>query len=183
MVFRKKKVDLPTTLVVYCKHMKIVFDSSTLILLAKTELLRGVSEDVQIIIPKMVEAECTSKDTFDAKLISAFINDQKIEVAAANKEVVGTLCRDFRIHAGEAEALAIALKKQLPLAVDDLPTIKACKILNIKFATAIHFLIKTAEKGRIDRKMAIVKLEKLSLYGRYSKGIIDDAAKRLKGGK
>jgi len=31
--------------------------------------------------------------------------------------------------------------------------------------------------------MAIVKLEKLSLYGRYNKRIIDDAAKRLKGDK
>ncbi len=163
--------------------MKIVFDSSTLILLAKTELLGVVSEDIQIIIPKMVKAECTRKDTFDAKLILALINNKKIEVVAADKQFVGKLCRDFRIHAGEAESLAIALKKQFPLAVDDLSTIKACKILNIKFATAIHFLINTAEKRRIDREMAIVKLEKLSLYGRYTKEIIDDAAKRLKGGK
>jgi hypothetical protein len=31
--------------------------------------------------------------------------------------------------------------------------------------------------------MAFVKLEKLSLYGRYSKRILEDAAKRLKGGE
>ncbi len=163
--------------------MKMVFDSSTLILMAKTEILGVVSEDIQIIIPKMVRVECTRKDTFDAKLILALINNNKIEVVAADKQFVGKLCRDFRIHTGEAESLAIALKKQIPLAVDDLPTIKACKILNIKFATAIHFLINMTEKGRIDREMAIVKLKKLSLYGRYTKGIIDDAAKRLKGGK
>ena len=163
--------------------MKIVFDSSTLILLAKSELLGVISEDIQIIIPKTVRAECTRKDTLDAKLISALIGNRKIEVIAANKEAVSMLCRDFRIHAGEAEALTIALKKQLPLAVDDLPTIKACKILNVKFATAIHFLINIVEDGKIGKEMAIVKLEKLSLYGRYSKGIIDDAAKRLKGGK
>ena len=42
-------------------------------------------------------------------------------------------------HIGEAEALALALRRKLPLAVDDLPTIKACKILNHKFTTAIHF--------------------------------------------
>lgn len=163
--------------------MEMVFDSSTLILSAKTELLGIVSEDIQIIIPKMVKAECARKDTFDAKLISALINNRKIEVGTANKEAVDKLCRDFKIHTGEAEALALAFKKQLPLAVDDFPTIKACKILNIKFATAIHFLINIMEKGRIDREMALVKLEKLSLYGRYNRRIIDDAAKKLKGGK
>ena len=163
--------------------MEMVFDSSTLILLAKAELLGIVSEDIQIIISKMVRAECGRKDTFDAKLISALIDKRKIEVVAANKEAVGTLCRDFKIHAGEAEALALVLKKQLPLAVDDLLTIKACKILNIKFTTAIHFFINIAEDGKIDRRMAFVKLEKLSFYGRYNRRIIDDAAKRLKGGR
>ncbi|HBA26946.1 MAG TPA: hypothetical protein DCY98_06080 [Nitrospinae bacterium] len=163
--------------------MKTVFDSSTLILLAKTELLGIVSEDIQVIIPKMLKVECTRKDTLDAKLISALIDNRKIEVAAANKEAVGTLCKDFRIHIGEAEAIAIALKRELPLAVDDLPTIKACKILNVQFTTAIHFLINTSEKRLINKEMSLAKLEKLSLYGRYNKQIIDDAAKRLKGGK
>lgn len=163
--------------------MEMVFDSSTLILLAKTELLGIISEDIQIIIPKTVKAECTRKDTLDAKLISALIDNRKIEVVGANKEAVGMLFRDFKIHIGEAEALAIALKRELPLAVDDLPTIKACKILNVQFTTAIHFLINIAENGVINKEMAVVKLEKLSFYGRYNKRIIDDAAKRLKGGK
>ncbi|MBI4687357.1 MAG: hypothetical protein HY756_06210 [Nitrospirae bacterium] len=65
----------------------------------------------------------------------------------------------------------------------ELVPLEACKILNIQFTTAIHFLINIAEEGKIDKGMAIVKLEKLSLYGRYNKRIIDDAAKRLKGGK
>lgn len=47
----------------------MVFDYFTLILLAKTELLGIVSEDVQIIIPKTVNAECTHKDTFDAQTL------------------------------------------------------------------------------------------------------------------
>jgi len=163
--------------------MEMVFDSSTLMLLAKSELLGIVSKKIQIIIPRMVRTECTGKDTFDAKMISSLIDNRKIEVVAANKEAVNALCRDFRIHVGEAESLACALKRKLSLAVDDLPTIKACKILNIQFATAIHFLINIAEKGLISKEMALAKLEKLSLYGRYNKRIIDDAEKRLKGGK
>jgi predicted nucleic acid-binding protein len=164
--------------------MGIVFDSSTLILLAKIEILNTISEDIQVIIPEMVRSECTGKDLFDAKLISSLIKNGKIKVASVTKkESVEKLCRDFKIHIGEAEAFALALKKNLPLAVDDLPSIKACKILNHKFTTAIHFLINVTENGKIKEDMAFVKLEKLSSYGRYSKRILQDAIKRLKGGE
>ena len=164
--------------------MEIVFDSSTLILLAKIEILNIISEDIQIIVPEMVRSECTGKDLFDAKLISSLIKNGKIKVVrVTKKESAEKLCRDFKIHIGEAEALALALKSNIPIAVDDLPSIKACKILNHKFTTAIHFLINVSENGKINEDMAFVKLEKLSLYGRYSKRILEDAAKRLKGGE
>ncbi len=164
--------------------MEIVFDSSTLILSAKIEILNIISEDIQIIVPEMVRSECTGKDLFDAKLISSLIKNGKIKVAGATKkESAEKLCRDFKIHIGEAEALALALKRNLPIAVDDLQSIKACKILNHKFTTAIHFLINVSKNGKINEDMAFVKLEKLSLYGRYSKRILEDATKRLKGGE
>ena len=41
--------------------MNTVFDSSTLILLAKIEILRIVSDDIHIVIPERVETECTAK--------------------------------------------------------------------------------------------------------------------------
>lgn len=164
--------------------MEIVFDSSTLILLAKIEILNIISEDIQIIIPEMVRSECIGKDLFDAKLISSLITNGKIKATSVTKkETVKKLCKDFKIHIGEAEALALALKKKLSLAVDDLPSIKACKILNHKFTTAIHFLINITENGRINKNTAFIKLEKLSLYSRYSKRILEDATRRLKGGK
>ena len=162
--------------------MEIVFDSSTLILLAKVEILTLVSEDIQITIPETIKTECTGKDLFDAKLISSLVTNGRIKViTASKKEAIERLCKDFKIHTGEAEALALALKRKLPLATDDFLTIKACKILNQHFTTAIHFLINIVEKGNINKDIAFVKLEKLSLYGRYSKRIIDDAFKRLKG--
>jgi len=163
--------------------MEIVFDSSTLILLAKIEMLRSVSGDVRIIIPGMVEGESIIKDTFDSKLISSLIGEGKIEVLKmAKKEMLKKLCKDFRVHPGEAEALALAMHRTVPLAVDDLPAIKACKILNRPFTTAIHLLLKVVASGKISGDTAFVKLEKLSFYGRYSKRIIDDAYSRLKGG-
>jgi predicted nucleic acid-binding protein len=163
--------------------MKMVFDSSTLILLAKIDILRSVGGDIKIVIPARVRDECIVKDIFDAKLISSLINEGLIEIEkTGTKRTINKLCRDFKIHPGEAEALYLAMKKGYPLAVDDGPTIKACKILNISFTTAIHFLIKMAEGKKMDRQMAVVKLEKLSFYGRYNRRIIENALKRLEGG-
>ncbi len=89
---------------------------------------------------------------------------------------------DFKIHTGEAEALCLAKEKECPLAVDDLLTIKACKIMNQSFLTAIHFLINITEEKRIDNQIALAKLEKISFYGRYNRRITGDALKRIKGG-
>jgi predicted nucleic acid-binding protein len=163
--------------------MEIVFDSSTLILLSKIEILRTVSEDVRIIIPALIKEECTKKDAFDSKLISSLIGEGNIKVfKMAKQDMAINICKDFRIHTGEAEALALAIHRNVPLAVDDLPAIKACKIVNRPFTTAIHFLLNVAASGKISSDIASVKLEKLTYYGRYSKRIIDDAYSRLKGG-
>lgn len=163
--------------------MKIIFDSSTLILTAKVEFLRFIAESIQIIIPEIVRKECTEKDYFDARLISNLIKEKKIKIIKVKKkELTNKLCKDFNLHEGEAEALSLALETGCPLAADDLPAIKARKILNQNFTTAIHLLINVAGQGKIDEKTALLKLKKLSLYGRYNKQIIDDAKQRLKGG-
>lgn len=163
--------------------MKMAFDSSTLILLAKVELLREVSEDIQIIIPERVKTESLSKEGSDALLIGTLIKEKKIEVKkAGNREAVNRIQKDFKIESGEAEALWLAITLDRPLAVDDWPAIKACKILGRSFTTALHFILKLASDGRLDRLMALEKLEKLSRFGRYSGRIMEDAIGRLKGG-
>ncbi len=163
--------------------MKIVFDTSTLILLAKIELLREIAGNVKIIIPEKVRIESLLKEGIDAILISTLIKEKKIEIKkAGDVEAVRKIQRDFRIEAGEAEALWLARKIECPIAVDDGPTIKACKVIGQKFTTAIHFLLNLASQNRLELPIAMAKLEKLNLYGRYSKKIIEDATKRLKGG-
>jgi bifunctional DNA-binding transcriptional regulator/antitoxin component of YhaV-PrlF toxin-antitoxin module len=163
--------------------MKIVFDTSTLILLAKIELLREIAGNVKIIIPEKVRIESLLKEGIDAILISTLIKEKKIEIKkAGDVEAVRKIQRDFRIEAGEAEALWLARKIECPIAVDDGPTIKACKVIGQKFTTAIHFLLNLASQNRLELPIAMAKLEKVNLYGRYSKKIIEDATKRLKGG-
>ena len=161
----------------------MVFDSSTLILLAKIDLLRESAEDISIVIPPKVKEECLFKESLDALLIKTLIAEGKIEVEkAGNQEAVRKLRADFRIEAGEAQALWLGKRLGVPLAVDDGPTIKACKVLGVQFVTAIHFLINLRARGKLELPLALVKLDALAAYGRYSRKIIEDAAQRLKGG-
>jgi len=163
--------------------MEIVFDASTLILLAKIELLREITGEVKVIIPEKVKTECLSKKGIDALLISTLIKEKKIEVKkAGNAEAIKKIQLDFRIEVGEAEALWLARRLKCPIAVDDGPTIKACKVIGQRFTTAIHFLLNLVSQDRLELPMAKAKLEKLSHYGRYRREIIEDATKHLRGG-
>jgi len=161
----------------------MVFDSSSLILLAKIDLLRESAEDISIVIPPKVKEECLFKESLDALLIKTLIAEGKIKVEkAGNREAVRKLRADFRIEAGEAQALWLGKRLGVPLAVDDGPTIKACKVLGVQFVTAIHFLINLRARGKLELPLALAKLDALAAYGRYSRKIIEDAAQRLKGG-
>jgi len=163
--------------------MEMVFDSSTLILLAKIDLLRESAEDISIVIPPKVKEECLLKGSLDALLIGALIAEGKIKVEkAGNQEAVRKLQADFRIEAGEAQAVWLAKRLGCPLAVDDGPAIKACKVMGVQFVTAIHFLTHLKARGKLELPMALAKLDGLDAYGRYSRKIIEDAAQRLKGG-
>jgi len=161
----------------------MVFDSSSLILLAKIDLSRESAEDISIVIPPKVKEECLFKESLDALLIKTLIAEGKIKVEkAGNQEAVRKLRADFRIEAGEAQALWLGKRLGVPLAVDDGPTIKACKVLGVQFVTAIHFLINLRARGKLELPLALAKLDALAAYGRYSRKIIEDAAQRLKGG-
>lgn len=164
--------------------MNVVFDSSTLILLAKTDLLREVSGEVDIIISEEVKKECLVKKTVDAELISILIQEGKIYVQeAVDAKAVKKLQNDFRIAKAEAEALWLSRKYQHPIAIDDGPGIKASKVLGLRFLTAIHVLLNLASHERLSSEFAQEKLSKLARMGRYNTRIIEDAMNRLKEGR
>ena len=164
--------------------MKIVFDSSTLILLAKTDLLREVSKEVGIIIPEDVKRECLVKKTADAAMISLLIQEGKISVQeAVDEKAIKKLQTDFRIAKAEAEALWLSRKYELPIAIDDWPGIKASKVLGLRFLTAIHFLLRLSSHNALSSELAQEKLMKLARMGRYNTRIIEDAMTRLKEGR
>jgi hypothetical protein len=164
--------------------MKIIFDSSTLILLAKVNLLREASEEVEIIVPEEVKREVLVKKTEDAELISILIQERKIGVQKVDEaKAVRKLQADFRLAKGEAEALWLSRKYGCPVAIDDGPGIRAGKVLGLRFLTAMHFLLHMASRNKLAPALAREKLTKLVQYGRYNKRIIEDAISRLKEGR
>lgn len=166
----------------------INFDASTLILLAKTELLTTFLDSFggEVLITEEVERECCrAKKSLDALLIEKAITDKRIVVKALKaKQLCRKIRSDFGLGSGEAETIAMAFSSKSQLvAIDDKNGINACKLLKLPFATAINILLRMQEKGLIEREAALIKLEALERYGRYKSDIIADARSRLEGYK
>ena len=164
----------------------IVFDSSTIILLAKIDVLDLFISNFngRVSIPEKVRAEVCRKGREETPLIENLINDQKISVLKTkNRRNKSKIMEDFNIDEGEAESLMLAIQEGAHLiATDDRNAIRACKLLKIDFVTAIAFLIRAFEKGLISRDEALIKLKKLHSIVRYRDEIIDDALTKIKGG-
>jgi predicted nucleic acid-binding protein len=162
----------------------LIFDASTLILIARIELLEiflaGVS--MKVAIPRQVARECCgAKKTLDALVIQKTLDQSRIEVIALkNKELAAKLRTDFSLGKGEAEAIALAVvKKAQLLGIDDKNGINACKLLGLAFTTALGILIRSREKSLIGHSDALARLTLLARYGRYRDSILDDARVRL----
>lgn len=164
----------------------IIFDASTLILLAKIDLLELFISNFKrkVLVPESVASEVSQVEYEDSPIIRKLLEDKKITVLKVkNKKQVDKLTVDFNIDQGEAEAISLAIQENIHfIATDDRNAIRACKMLKIEFITAIAILIRAFEKQLIDKNEALLKLQRLVYIGRYSKAIIADAEKQIKGG-
>jgi hypothetical protein len=162
----------------------LVFDSSTLILTAKIELLDLFLSEIgmEVAIPRSVEEECFGgKKTFDAFMIQKAVDESRIIVRGVrNKKVVLRLKADFSMGQGESEAIALALQEKARLVgVDDKCGINACKLTGVPFITAVAILLRSRQKGLIDKDDALSRLSSLAKHGRYKSSILEDAKRRL----
>ena len=162
----------------------LVLDASTLILLAKAELLGPFLESVklQVSIPEEVAKECCGvKKSLDALMIQQALDQSAITlIPVKNRKFVVKLQADFSLGQGEAEAIALAVAERASLiGIDDKNGTNACKLLGIPFTTAIGILLRSREKGLIDRSWALAALASLARHGRYKESIIEDARLRL----
>lgn len=161
----------------------IVFDASTLILLAKINLLRKVNNELTIIIPDVIKKETTVKDTYDAKLIEKLIKEGDIKIENPESDAEAERLKEEFSMEEEAHAIVLADEKGCLIATDDGQAIKACKILNVKFATAVDFLIRAYERDEVTEEIALEKLDNLEAHGRYSPKIMEFARGKIGGEK
>jgi predicted nucleic acid-binding protein len=162
----------------------IAFDASTLILIAKADLLDLflTSVNVSVAIPGEVEKECCSaKKALDAIIIQKALDESRIQVfTLRNRRLVARLLTDFSLGKGEAEAITLALgEKAQIVGIDDKNGIDACKVLGIAFTTAVGILVRSREKELLEGSDAIAKLGLLAKHGRYKHSIIEDARLKL----
>ena len=165
-----------------------VFDASTLILTAKIALLDPFLGSVsqKVAIPEQVRRECCEgKKTLDGLMIQRAIDSSRIAVATVkDRGAVAKFQADFAMGIGEAEAIALALEASADvLGIDDRLGIQACKLLDIPFTTALAILVRSRERGLIDRAEALERLAALARYGRYRASLIDDARRKLEEGR
>jgi len=160
-----------------------VFDASTLILIAKAELLDlFLAHAPAVVIPNEVFKECCgAKKTVDAAIIQKAVDEGLIATAAVrNRLLVTKLQSDFSLGRGEAEAISLALNEKAQLiGIDDKNGIDACKVLNVPFVTAAGILVRCLERGLLERGEALSRLALLARHGRYKDSILDDARKRV----
>jgi len=165
----------------------VVFDASTLILLSRIDLLDEFVARVHggVAIPEEVRTEVLCGEREEMKTLISSIEEQRIAVVKVkDSALTRKLMTDFSIDAGEAEALSLALgKNDAIVATDDRNAIRACKALKLEFITAIAVLVRSVEKGIIEKEEGLIKLQKLQSIGRYGKTIIEDARKLIQGGK
>jgi len=170
------------TLVIFC-HM-LIFDASTLILIAKIDLLELFlgTLSMRTAIPVAVHRECCGvKKTFDSLMIQKAVDDSRIEVAVVkDRKAISRLREDFSLGAGESEVIAMALQSDARLVgIDDKNAINACRFLRLPFTTAVGILLVCRERNLVGMNEAVDKLDMLAKYGRYKNSIIDDVRIRL----
>jgi len=166
----------------------LIFDASTLILLAKVEILDVFLDDFKgpVLLPEAVEAECIGgQPRPDGMLIQQRIREGRLVVEPVRQpRVTARLIQDFRIGLGEAEALALALEKEEDAAVvatDDRNAIRACKVLRLEFVSSLGILVRAVEKRLLTPDDGKRFLKRLVSYGRFKASLIEEVSHQIEG--
>ena len=160
---------------------KLVLDASTAILLAKADLFRSVVLKTDCCIGEITATEALAKQTDDAVAISTLLEAGEIGRDSIGDGIqVDKLMRDFNLHAGEAEAVVLAESRCAVCGTDDGRAIRCCKVLGVRFTTAVSLLVALAEAGEVESALASERLQMLERFGRYHPRILEDAALRIR---
>jgi|SRR3989338_5580748 len=156
----------------------IVSDSSSIVLLAKTNTLYAVLKGNVIHIPEKVYDESVKaaleKGHPDAYIINEAVMQNHIKIIKAKPETAERIQRLFGISRGENETVSVAIDQNAELVLsDDKKCIRVCASLGIPYATTPDIIVALYRKKRLSKENAKKSLENLRRIGWYKKDIID----------
>ncbi len=155
----------------------VVGDASSLILLAKANILVDLLKFVEILIPTIVYQEILKgkeKNKQDAFYIEQLINANEIVVVDANEKIISQIRQIYRLDLGETHAIALAKEKNIDILIDDRAGIIVCNKLNIDIFTALLVLEELTIKKLIPIEKSKSALALFIQEGRYKKKEIDN---------
>jgi hypothetical protein len=165
----------------------VICDSSLLILISKLELLDLMLEAFgDVLIPQAVYIEAVEQGKklkkIDSFLIEKNVNDGKISIEKVkNLNEKEKLINNFNLHEGESEAIILYLEKKADLlGTDDYRTLKACKILKIKYFTTPLFISRCYSNKKLPKQIILLKLDKLLELGWYKEELIREFKNKIK---
>ena len=157
--------------------IKIVTDSSALILLSKCNLIEKLCNSYEVFAPSSVISEVASNEIIEtypyAALVAELVSKRKINIKDPMEKKHKL---PLTLHQGEEDALFLALKlRKAGFATDDKKAIKAAKFINLPFIITPKIIVDLFNIKKITYKEARRSIEKLSVIGRYSPDIIANA--------
>ena len=162
----------------------IIVDSSSLILLAKLNMLDILIGNIKhkIVIPQLVYAECTAKqDLFDAQIIKQRVTKGLIgTIDISNRKLYNKIVKDFNLGKGEAESITLCIELKSGMITDDKKAINACRVLKIKFTTVPRLVVRFYKKKLLTKTEANLIIKELHRLGRYSDDIMNKVKEDLK---
>ncbi|MDW7726428.1 MAG: hypothetical protein SCH70_04840 [Candidatus Methanoperedens sp.] len=162
----------------------LIFDSSSMILLAKAGVLEKLVAHREAVIPVLIYTEAVirgkDKGREDAYRIESLIKSGKIKVQEPNKSTCIEIRDLFGLHAGERDVLVLAKDMNIKCIVcDDKKAINAAKVLRFKFTTALNIIVAMCLKSEITKSEAEEMIDNLDEFGWYNNRIIKKARQDL----
>ena len=162
----------------------IVIDSSSLILLAKLNMLDVLIGNIKykLVMPEQVYNECLARgDSFDAQIIEKRFKERLItKKDISNKNLYNKILNDFNLGKGEAEAITLCIEIKSGIISDDKKAINACRVLQINFTKVPRLIVQFHKRKIITKEEVNLLINKLQKFGRYSAEIINKLKEDLK---
>jgi predicted nucleic acid-binding protein len=164
----------------------IVSNSVPLIHLARIDRLKLIKELFGgVIIPPEVKLEVVDRGKdegmADAFLIEIEIENGWIEIDQSYKSTVKEIAESAGIDIGEAAAIMLARRRELPVLIDDLAARRFAAGFGLEVVGSIGLLIKSARLHKTSKSDALEALDKLARVMWLSIDVYEDARKAIEG--